>query len=105
MCAQTNRHTLQLALCGGGIYIYIYTRYEHEAIRLPKTENNIGAPSAPQKREMSRYLPESTKTGNFKQRRTLSGLFFVIPERLASIRAVVLAFAVNKQTTLNYIYI
>ena len=25
MCAQTNRHTLQLALCGGGgIYIYIY---------------------------------------------------------------------------------
>ena len=32
--------------------IYIYTRYEHEAIRLPKTENNIGAPSAPQKGEM-----------------------------------------------------
>ena len=29
--------------------IYIYTRYEHEAIRIPKTENNIGAPSAPQK--------------------------------------------------------
>ena len=31
MCAQTNRHTLQLALCGGGgcggiIYIYIYRR-------------------------------------------------------------------------------
>ena len=26
------------------VYIYIYTRYEHEAIRLPKTENNIGAP-------------------------------------------------------------
>ena len=26
----------------------VYTRYEHEAIRLPKTENNIGAPSAPQ---------------------------------------------------------
>ena len=25
MCAQTNRHTLQLALCGGGIYIYTYT--------------------------------------------------------------------------------
>ena len=34
------------------IYIYIYnTRYEHEAIRLPKTENNIGAPKAPQKGE------------------------------------------------------
>ena len=28
------------------IYIYIY---EHEAIRRPKSENNIGAPSAPQK--------------------------------------------------------
>ena len=23
--------------------------YEHEAIRIPKSENNIGAPSAPQK--------------------------------------------------------
>ena len=34
------------------IYIYIHTyihRYEHEAILKPKTENNIGAPSAPQK--------------------------------------------------------
>ena len=30
------------------IYIYIYI-YEHEAIRIPKSENNIGAPSAPQK--------------------------------------------------------
>ena len=30
------------------IYIYIYI-YEHEAIRRPKSENNIGAPSAPQK--------------------------------------------------------
>ena len=29
-------------------YIYIYI-YEHEAIRRPKSENNIGAPSAPQK--------------------------------------------------------
>ena len=28
------------------IYIYIY---EHEAIRRPKSEKNIGAPSAPQK--------------------------------------------------------
>ena len=35
-------------VCGGGIYIYIH-RYEHEAILKPKTENNIGAPSAPQK--------------------------------------------------------
>ena len=34
---------LQLAL-----YTYIH-RYEHEAILKPKTENNIGAPSAPQK--------------------------------------------------------
>ena len=25
MCAQTNRHTLQLALCGGGGIVYIYT--------------------------------------------------------------------------------
>ena len=31
------------------IYIYIY---EHEAIRRPKSENNIGAPSAPQKVSM-----------------------------------------------------
>ena len=28
---------------------YTYTRYELEAIRLPITENNIGAPLAPQK--------------------------------------------------------
>ena len=33
-----------------------------------------------------------TKTGNFNPQRTLSGLFFVIPERLASVRAVALAF-------------
>ena len=33
------------------VYIYTYIhRYEHEAILKPKTENNIGAPSAPQKR-------------------------------------------------------
>ena len=31
-----------------GIHTYIH-RYEHEAILKPKTENNIGAPSAPQK--------------------------------------------------------
>ena len=53
---------------------------------------------------MSRYLPKNTKTGDFKQQRTLSGSFFVIPERLASIRAVVLAFTANKQT-LSIIYI
>ena len=29
--------------------IYIYNIYEHEAIRRPKSENNIGAPLAPQK--------------------------------------------------------
>ena len=45
------------------------------------------------KPEMSRYLPENTKTVDF-----ISGLFFVIPERLASICAVVLAFTANKQT-------
>ena len=39
--------------------------------------------------------PENTKTGDFNHR-TLSGSFFVIPEHLASICAVVLAF-----TTIN----
>ena len=54
---------------------------------------------------MSRYLTVNTKTGDFNQQRTLSGSFFVITERFASIRAVVLAFTANKQTnTLNYIY-
>ena len=47
---------------------------------------------------MSRYLSENTKTGDFNTQRTFSGSFFVIPERLASIRAVVLAFTANKQT-------
>ena len=47
---------------------------------------------------MSRHLPENTKTGNFNLQRTLSGSFFVIPERLASIHAVVLEFTANKQT-------
>jgi hypothetical protein len=32
------------------IYIYIYI-YEHEAIQKPISENNIGAPLAPQQRE------------------------------------------------------
>ena len=51
------------------------------------------------------HLPENNKTGDFDPQRTLSGSFFVIPERLESTRAVVLAFTVNKQTnTLNYIY-
>ena len=57
---------------------------------------------------MSRYRPKNTKTGDFNTQRTLSGSFFVIPERLASIRAVVLAFTANKQTnkqTLSIIYI
>ena len=60
---------------------------------------------------MSRYLPKNTKTGDFNTQRTLSRSFFVIPERLASIRAVVLAFTANKQTnqqtnkrTLSIIY-
>ena len=57
-----------------------------------------------EKPEMSRYLSENTKTGDFNQQRTLYRSFFVIPKHLASIRAVVLAFTVNKQTnTLNYI--
>ena len=60
---------------------------------------------------MSRYLSENTKTGDFNQQRTLSGSFLVIPERLALIRAVVLAFTANKQTNKQlyivklYIYI
>ena len=58
-----------------------------------------------EKTEMSRYLSENTKTGDFNPQRTLSGSFFVIPQRLASIRSVVLAFTANKQTNiLNYIY-
>ena len=64
--------------------------------------------TANEKPEMSRYLPKNTKTGDFNTQRTLSGSFFVIPERLASIRAVVLAFTANKQTnkqTLSIIYI
>ena len=55
---------------------------------------------------MSRYLLDNIKTGDFNPQRTLSGLLFVIPERLASVRAIVLAFTANKQTnTVNYIYI
>ena len=44
---------------------------------------------------MSRLLPENTTIGDFNPRKALSGSF-LIPERLASICAVVLAFAVNK---------
>ena len=47
---------------------------------------------------MSRYFYKSTKTGDFHPQRTHSGSLFVILERLASIRAVVLAFTANKQT-------
>ena len=55
---------------------------------------------------MSRYLSENTKMGDFNLERTLSGSFFVIPQRLVSIRVAVLTFTVNKQTnTLKYIYI
>ena len=65
---------------------------------------NGGRPRT-KKPEMSRYLPKNTKTGDFNTQRTLSGPFFVIPEHLALIRAVVLPFTANKQTnTLNYIY-
>ena len=50
------------------------------------------AVAANEEPEMSKYLSKNTKTGAFKQQRTLSGLFFVIPQHLGSIRAVVLAF-------------
>ena len=61
--------------------------------------------AAKKKLETSRYLSKNTKAGDFNPQRTLSELFFVIPERLASIRSVVLAFTANKQTNiLNYIY-
>ena len=46
--------------------------------------------AAKEKPEMSRYLPENTKMGDFNPQRTLSGSFFVIPECLASIHAAVL---------------
>ena len=38
-----------------------------------------------EKLNMSRYLPENPKVGNFNPQRTFFGSFFVIPERLASI--------------------
>ena len=62
-------HALKLAQCGG-IYIYIY---EHEAIRRPKSENNIGAPSAPQK-WLNRY---NSRTGGIKfgPRASQSGIY------------------------------
>ena len=44
--------------------------------------------------KISQYLPQSIKTGNVNPWRTLSRSFFVIPEHLTSIRAVVLTFAV-----------
>ena len=60
----------------------------------------IGKMVVGRKTEISRYLPESTKTVDFNLRRTLSRSIFVIPERLASIRAVALPFTANKQTKL-----
>ena len=54
--------------------------------------------AANEKLEMSIYLSKNTKTGDFNQQRTLSGSFFVIPEHLGLIRAVVLAFTANNQT-------
>ena len=58
-----------------------------------------------EKPEMLRYLSKNTKTGDFNLQRTLPGSFFIIPQRLPSIRTVVLAFTVNKQTNIfNYIY-
>ena len=52
-----------------------------------------------EKPEISQYLLESTKMGDFNLQRTLSGSFLVIPQHLASICAIVLAFITNKQTS------
>ena len=53
------------------------------------------------KTENSQYLPESTKTGDFNPWRTLFGSFFVIPERLASICAVVYHEQTNTLNTVQ----
>ena len=45
----------------------------------------------------------NTKTDGFNPQRTLSGSFFVIPERLVSICTVVLVFTANKHS--HYIII
>ena len=42
---------------------------------------------------MSRYLPEYLKVGDFNPKKTFFGSFFVINERLVSIRAVVFPFS------------
>ena len=55
------------------------------------------------KPEMSQYLPENTKTGSFNLQRALFGSFFVIPERLASICAVVLVFTETNKHSQIYI--
>ena len=47
---------------------------------------------------MSQYHPENTKTGDYNMQRPLSG-------SLVSIRAVVLAFTMNKQTLTSQWYI
>ena len=68
------------------------------SVEEPRQEPLAKWPSAvKEKPEISRYLPESTKMGDFNPRRTLHELSFVIPERLASIRAIVLTFTANKQ--------
>ena len=46
---------VQIATCTVMV-VYIHV-YEHEAIRIPKSENNIGAPLALQKRIASSGLP------------------------------------------------
>ena len=53
----------------------------------------------------NRNVMISSKMGNFNLWSTLSGSFFIIPERLASIRAVVLAFTANKHSQLCIIFI
>ena len=63
------------------------------------------AVSAKENPEMSRYLSENAKTGDFNPQRTLFGSFFIISERLASIHAVVLVFTRTNKQTLSIIYI
>ena len=72
--------------------------WRKRSVEEPRQEPLTKWPSAAkEKPEISRYLPDSTKMGDFNPRRTLPELSFVIPERLASIRAIVLTFTANKQ--------
>ena len=57
-----------------------------------KVKMAVGAKEKP---EMSQYLPDNTKAGNFNPQRTLSRSFFIIPERFESIHAIVLAFTIQ----------